>query len=134
MQHDQYALSIISNIIDGHMSIKRIAPCPDVLKYSYILNTYYETANKARFLRRPALESLEKEWDPEMGIAGSIFEPHPPNFGKVIFFEDLQMMLLSSLEIFIFTKVGKNVLKLNVQVWRSLWIPPFIFGVILFLS
>ena len=42
--------------------------------------------------------------------------------GKVIFFEDLQMMLLSSLEIFIFTKVGKNVPKLDVQVWRSLWL------------
>ena len=86
MQHDQYALSIISNIIDGHMSIKRMAPCPDVLKYSYILNTYCETANKARFLRRPALESLKKEWDPEMGIAGSIFEPHPLNFGKSYIF------------------------------------------------
>ena len=42
--------------------------------------------------------------------------------GKVIFFEDLQMMLLSSLEIFIFTKVAKNVHKLDVQVWRSLWL------------
>ena len=41
--------------------------------------------------------------------------------GKEIFFEDLQMMLLSSLEISIFTKVGKNVPKLDVQVWRSLW-------------
>ena len=40
--------------------------------------------------------------------------------GKVIFLEDLHMMLLSSLEIFICTKVGKNVPKLDVQVWRSL--------------
>ena len=45
--------------------------------------------------------------------------------GKVIFFEDLQMMLLSSLEIFIFTKVGKNVPKLDVQVWRSLWVSTY---------
>ena len=36
-------------------------------------------------------------------------------------FEDLQMMLISSLEFFIFTEVGKNVPKLSVQVWRSLW-------------
>ena len=40
--------------------------------------------------------------------------------GKVIFLEDLQMMSLSSLEIFTFTKVGKNVPNLDVQVWRSL--------------
>ena len=41
--------------------------------------------------------------------------------GKVIFFEDLQMILLSFLEIFIIVKVSKNVPKLSVQVWRSLW-------------
>ena len=35
---------------------------------------------------------------------------------KVIFFEDLQMILLSFLEIFIITKVAKNVPKLDVQV------------------
>ena len=36
--------------------------------------------------------------------------------GKVMFFEDLHMMLLSFLEIFIITKVAKNVPKLDVQV------------------
>ena len=36
--------------------------------------------------------------------------------GKVMFFEDLQMILLSFLEIFIITKVAKNVPKLDVQV------------------
>ena len=35
---------------------------------------------------------------------------------KVISFKDLQMTLLSFLEIFIITKVAKNVLKLSVQV------------------
>ena len=42
--------------------------------------------------------------------------------GKVIFFEDSQMMLLSSLEIFIFTKIGKNVPKLDVQVCSTPWL------------
>ena len=36
--------------------------------------------------------------------------------GKVISFEDLQMILLSFLEIFIITKVTKNVPRLSVQV------------------
>ena len=40
--------------------------------------------------------------------------------GKMIFFEDLQMILLSFLEIFIIANVSKNVPKLSVQVWRSL--------------
>ena len=40
--------------------------------------------------------------------------------GKVIFFEDLQMILLSLLEKIIIAKVLKNVPKLSVQVWRSL--------------
>ena len=40
---------------------------------------------------------------------------------KVISFEDLQMILLSFLEIFITSKVTKNVPRLSVQVWRSLW-------------
>ena len=40
--------------------------------------------------------------------------------GIVIFFEDLQMILLSFLEIFITKKVWKNVPRLSVQVWRSL--------------
>ena len=51
-----------------------------------------------------------------MGMADSIFEPHPPNFGKSDIFEDLQMILISFLEIFIITKVSKNVPKLDVQV------------------
>ena len=41
---------------------------------------------------------------------------------KVIFFEDLQVILLSFLEIFIITKVTKNAPSLSVQVWRSLCI------------
>ena len=41
--------------------------------------------------------------------------------GKVIFFEDFEMILLSILEFFIIAKVSKNVPKLSVQVWRSLW-------------
>ena len=41
--------------------------------------------------------------------------------GKVIFFEDLQMILLSFLEIFNNAKVSKNVPKLSVQVERSPW-------------
>ena len=41
--------------------------------------------------------------------------------GKLVFFENLQMILLSFLEIFIIAKVSKNVPKLFVQVWRSLW-------------
>ena len=36
--------------------------------------------------------------------------------GKVMFFEDLQMILLSFLEILIIIKVAKNVPKLDVQV------------------
>ena len=36
--------------------------------------------------------------------------------GKVILFEDLQMVLVSFTEIFIITKVAKNVPKLSVQV------------------
>ena len=36
--------------------------------------------------------------------------------GKVIVFEDLQMVLLLFLEIFIITKVAKNAPKLSVQV------------------
>ena len=42
--------------------------------------------------------------------------------GKVILFEDLQMVLLLSLETFIITKVAKNVPKLSVHVQRSSWI------------
>ena len=48
--------------------------------------------------------------------------------GKVIFFEDLQMILLSFLEIFIIIKVWKNVPRLSVQVWRSLCFVPLALG------
>ena len=41
---------------------------------------------------------------------------------KVIFFEDLQMVLLSFLKIFIVTKVTKSAPSLSVQEWRSLWL------------
>ena len=40
--------------------------------------------------------------------------------GKVISFEDVQMILLSFLEILIIAKVSKTIPKLSVQVWRSL--------------
>ena len=42
-------------------------------------------------------------------------------FRKVLFFEDLQMILLSVLEIFIGTKVAKNMPKLYIQMWRGSW-------------
>ena len=60
MQHDQYVLSIISDIIDVRLSIKRMAPYCDVFKILMHFE-YRETSNKARPVIRPALKLLKKE-------------------------------------------------------------------------
>ena len=56
------------------------------------------------------LRSLELKWAWPAQFLSHTLEI----LGKVIFFEDLQMELLLFLEIFIITKVAKNVPKLSV--------------------
>ena len=48
------------------------------------------------FKRKGILKSI----DLAFGVAGLIFEPHPQNFAKLLFFKDLQMILVPCFEIF----------------------------------
>ena len=51
-----------------------------------------------------------------MGMAGSFFWPQTWNFGKLDFFRDVQMILLSFFEIPYGDRLAKNVKKRYVQV------------------
>ena len=93
-----------------------------LIKISYV--GLYETYDWPKFEGHNSLEktamplrSLKLKW-----VRQAQFFSHTLQIlEKVIFFEDLQMILLSFLDIFISTKVAKSVPRLSFQVWRSLW-------------
>ena len=43
-----------------------------------------------------------------MGIAGTIFELHPPDFGEILSFEDVQMIVKQFFDTFNSIKSAKN--------------------------